>query len=187
MERDFNIRETTVATDLKSTSLYGLIYARMEEYRRPNPTVMGYSIDVKKLADALAVKRQAVYMWLSQGHLSNGAADKIVALSNGRITAKDVAPFIKTGGGVRREPYKERTALYNLFYENLPLHRSSRPGNPITLDVKKISADLNVSPQKIFLWLKLNSLPSLRLAQVVNLPGATFTVKSLVPFITSKA
>lgn len=75
--------------------------------------------------------------------------------------------------------------LYMLFYDKLPQHRHpSRAGE--VLNMTRLSTDLGVSKQKIWLWLKENRLPATRLMQVIDLSGSRFKMEDLAPYITTK-
>lgn len=84
----------------------------------------------------------------------------------------------------------ERTGLYVLCYEKLPMHRKvtkNRKGEVWHgLDIEKISAEIGVSKQKISMWMKQNGLPGQRMKALIDLEGSKLTFESLGPYINSR-
>jgi hypothetical protein len=85
---------------------------------------------------------------------------------------------------------EQRTPLYEMCFFNLPKHRKvsrSLRGNEWRgLDIDKIALSLDVSKQKVSLWMKKNMLPGQRVTQMINLPGSTLTYEKLGPFINTR-
>lgn len=81
-------------------------------------------------------------------------------------------------------PGRRPSELYKLCFKYLPSHQKIEADNAV-LDVAKISEDIGVSRQKIFLWLKNNRLPAHRVLEFVELAGSQLTMELLRPFMTS--
>lgn len=56
--------------------------------------VRGGRIDVNALASACDVVRFTIYRWFDADKLSMNAANKLVKISKGNLTTKDVSPFV---------------------------------------------------------------------------------------------
>lgn len=84
----------------------------------------------------------------------------------------------------------ERTQLYSLCYANLPGHRKVVPSKRGVdwrgLDIEKIGNDIGVSPQKVSLWMKRNSMPGQRIKAMIELEGSTLTYEVLGPYINTR-
>lgn len=84
----------------------------------------------------------------------------------------------------------ERTELYVLCFQNLPMHRKTtrnRKGQEWHgLDIEKISEEIGVSKQKVSAWMKQNSLPGQRMKAMINLQGSSLTFDTLGPFINTR-
>ena len=81
-------------------------------------------------------------------------------------------------------PGRRPSDLYKLCFQHLPKHQKIEADNAV-LDVAKISTEIGVSRQKIFLWLKNNKLPAHRVLEFVELTGSQLTMEKLRPFMTS--
>lgn len=84
---------------------------------------------------------------------------------------------------------QERNGLYLMCFNNLPKHHkvsTNIKGEAWHgLDLEKISSEINVSKQKISLWMKENSLPGKRVRALIGLKGSTLTFEKLGPFINT--
>lgn len=84
----------------------------------------------------------------------------------------------------------ERTDLYVLCFSKLPMHRKvteNRKGEVWRgLDIKKISEEIDVSTQKISMWMKQDSLPGQRIKALIDLEGSQLTFADLGPYINSR-
>ncbi len=84
----------------------------------------------------------------------------------------------------------ERTDLYILCYENLPLHRKitrNRSGGEWRgLDIEKIANEIGISKQKVSEWMKRDRLPGRRVAAMIGLAGSSLTYSELGPFINTR-
>lgn len=81
-------------------------------------------------------------------------------------------------------PGRRPSELYKLCFRHLPQHQKIEANNAV-LDVAKISQDIGVSRQKIFLWMKNNRLPAHRVLEFVDLKGSELTLDLLKPYMTS--
>lgn len=81
---------------------------------------------------------------------------------------------------------RQPSELYKLLVAKLPEHRFQERGRDI-LDADKIATDLEVKKkQTVYVWLKNNALPAIRMQQFVELSGSKLTVEDLTPYITRK-
>lgn len=81
-------------------------------------------------------------------------------------------------------PGRRPSDLYKLCFKHLPKHQKIEADNAV-LDVAKISQDIGVSRQKIFLWMKNNRLPAHRVLEFVDLEGSTLTMDLLRQYMSS--
>ena len=81
-------------------------------------------------------------------------------------------------------PGRRPSDLYKLCFKHLPQHQKIEADNAV-LDVAKISSEIGVSRQKIFLWMKNNKLPAHRVIEFVELTGSALTMDLLRPYMTS--
>ncbi|MAY29750.1 MAG: hypothetical protein CL627_11120 [Aurantimonas sp.] len=72
--------------------------------------------------------------------------------------------------------------LHRVLYRGLPRHRSSFLIG--RLDVQQIVADLSVTHQAIYRWLRTGRLPARRIRQLLDLKGSTLTAEMLLPFVS---
>lgn len=89
----------------------------------------------------------------------------------------------ETSNSAKIVPGRRPSELYKLCFEQLPLHRKIEGDNAV-LDVARISEEIGVSRQKIFLWLKNNRMPAHRVLQFVDLPRSKLTLETLKPYMT---
>ena len=80
-------------------------------------------------------------------------------------------------------PGRRPSELYKLCFAHLPRHQKIEANNAV-LDVAKISEEIGVSRQKIFLWLKNDRLPAHRVLEFVELAGSKLTMDLLRPFMS---
>lgn len=89
----------------------------------------------------------------------------------------------ETANSAKIVPGRRPSELYILCFKHLPLHQKIEGENAV-LDVGKLSDEIGVSRQKIFLWLKNNRIPAHRVIQFIDLPRSRLTLEILKPYMS---
>lgn len=71
------------------SALYALLVSKL-----PKSHMEGGRLNVNSVATAIGKHPFTVYKWLTSNWISPGGAKALIEESNGRLTAKDFAPFL---------------------------------------------------------------------------------------------